>query len=117
MLNLVLIPDVVWSAIDHAHSLDRRAGRYGVPIGLIEMQKRKARGVKAGIFDYIFFYQRRAFHIELKRDADGDLSADQITWAKGLIAQGFEIKICWTKDQVFNTVAGWGLTRPGTKLQ
>jgi hypothetical protein len=111
MLRLVLLPDVQWTAVDHAHSLDRRIGREGRPIGLIEAMKRKARGIRKGIPDYLYWHRGRGFAIELKRNADEQLSDDQEDFLRGLIRAGVEVKICWTKMQVFDTVVAWGLTR------
>jgi hypothetical protein len=87
MLWKVLLPDVCWTAIDHAHSLDMRIGRHGRPIGLLEAQKRKARGVKAGIADYLFWHRRQAFAIELKT-VDGVLSGDQEDFLQSMIDNG-----------------------------
>jgi hypothetical protein len=111
MLRLILLPDVQWTAIDHAHSLDRRIGRNGAPIGLIEVRKRKARGVKPGICDYLFWHRRCGFAIEMKRNADEDLSDDQKEFCQGLIDAEIPIKICWSKFQVYQTVVAWDLTR------
>ena len=111
MLHLILRPKVVWTAIDHAHSLDQRIGRGGRPIGILEAQKRKARGVKKGICDYLFWFDQRGFAIELKRSASERLSPEQKDFCKGLIDTRCPVKICWTKDQVFDTVVSWGLTR------
>jgi len=112
MLYRILLPGVVWTAIDHAHSLNMTPGRNGRPIGLMEAAKRKRRGVKPGIPDYQFFYHAGAFFIEMKEDASSPLSDDQVGYLTGLIENGFEVKICWTVTQVFDTVVGWGLTRP-----
>jgi len=111
MLDIVLRPDVVWTAVDHAHSLDQRIGRNGRPIGILEAQKRKGRGVKKGICDYLFWYQQYGFAIELKRSASDPLSPEQKVFCKSLLATRIPVKVCWTKDQVFDTVVSWGLTR------
>jgi hypothetical protein len=111
MLRIILLPDVQWTAIDHAHSLDRRVGRHGVPIGILEAKKRQRRGIKPGITDYLFWHRTDSFACELKV-GDNDLDPDQRDFMRGLIAAGVRCKVCWTKDQVFNTVVGWGLTRP-----
>lgn len=112
MLDILLLPEVQWTSIDHAHSLDRRIGRNGRPIGLLEAQKRKARGIKAGICDMLFWYRQRGYAIELKRTASEPLNTDQGTFCRGLLATGVPVKICWTKEQVWRTVVDWGLTRP-----
>jgi hypothetical protein len=112
MLERILLPGVCWTAIDHGHSLDRTIGRHGVPIGLIEARKRKKRGVKPGLPDYLFWHGR-AFAIELKT-VDGTLSEDQEDFLQRLIVAGTEVKVCWSKSQVFDTVVCWGLTRPMT---
>ena len=111
MLHTLLLPDVCWTAIDHAHSLDRRLGRNGVPIGLIEARKRKARGIKKGIWDYLFWHRARAFSIELKV-GDNDLTPEQEEFGNALILAEVEVKVCWTIDQVFETTKAWGLLRP-----
>ena len=116
MLDIILLPEVQWTSVDHAHSLDQRIGRGGVPIGLLEAHKRKARGCKAGITDMLFWYQQRGYAIELKRNASEPLSDDQKTFCKGLLAAGIPVKICWRKDQVWRTVVDWGLARPHTVM-
>lgn len=117
MLERILLPDVQWTAIDHAHSLDRRIGRNGRPIGLIEVQKRKARGIRAGICDYLFWYQKCGYAIELKRNASEPLSDDQKTFCRGLLAADIPVKVCWTIWQVHDTVVGWGLARSHTVME
>jgi hypothetical protein len=111
MLARILLPNVQWTAIDHAHSLDRRIGRNGRPIGIIQAAQRKRRGVKPGIPDFLFWHRSMSFAIELKV-GDNDLEPDQEEFLRGLIRAEVETKVCWTKDQVFNTVVSWGLTRP-----
>jgi len=110
MLRLLLLPTVAWTAIDHAHTLDRRVGRHGVPIGILEAKKRQRRGIKPGITDYLFWHRGRGFALELKV-GDGELSDDQREFFRTLIAAEIETKVCWTKTQVFQTVQAWGLTR------
>lgn len=116
MLRLILLPNVAWTAIDHAHSFTKKVGRFGQPIGMLEAQKRKRRGIVAGIWDYLFFHEGRGYQLELKRSADEDLSDVQEVWGKRLIDAGIPIKVCWTKDQVFATVAEWGLIRAGVRI-
>jgi hypothetical protein len=112
MLEIILPPEVQWTAIDQAHAIDKTIGRNGRPIGLLEMHKRKARGIKPGICDYAFWYDRLGFAIELKRSADEPLSDDQKAWMLGLIRARIPCKVCWTKVQVAETLQEWGLTRP-----
>ena len=111
MLQRILMPSVTWTAIDHAHSLNMQPGRNGRPIGLMEAAKRKARGVKAGIADYLFWHRGSAFAIEMKRDADAELSEDQKTFLQSLIDNDVEVAICWTENQVFDRVTCWQLCR------
>jgi hypothetical protein len=111
MLWRILLPDVCWTAVDHAHSLNMTIGRHGRPIGLIEAQKRKARGVKAGIPDYLFWRKAQAYAIELKATADGVLSDHQEDFLKAMIAAHAEVSICWTIDQVVERLTAWGLCR------
>lgn len=106
----ILLPDVCWTAIDHAHSLNMTIGRNGRPVGLIEAQKRKARGVKAGIADYLFWHRGNGFAIELKT-VDGVLSDGQEDFLKQLILARVEVSVCWTLDQVLDRVQAWGLCR------
>jgi hypothetical protein len=117
MLGRLLLPDVQWTAVDHAHSLDRRIGRNGVPIGLIEARKRVARGIKPGICDYLFWHRAAAFAIEMKRNAYEVLSDDQKVFCRGLLKAGVKVKICWTIWQVDATATAWGLMRPHEVMQ
>lgn len=117
MLGRLLLPDVQWTAIDHAHSLDRRIGRNGVPIGLIEVRKRQARGIKPGICDYLFWHRAAAFAIELKRNAYEKLSDDQKIFCRGLLKAGVKVQVCWTIWQVDETATRWGLMRPHEVMQ
>lgn len=111
MLFSILLPEVCWTAIDHAHSLDRRLSKRGFPIGLIEMQKRKARGIRSGLWDY-FFWHRSVTHVIELKVGDGNLSPSQEDFGRQLIRAGVtQLKVCWSKDQLFNTVVEWGLTR------
>jgi hypothetical protein len=111
MLERVLLPDVVWTAIDHSHSLNMEIGRNGRPIGIQEVVRRKKQGVKAGIPDYLFWYRARSFAIEFKI-GDGRLSDAEKTFLRGLIREGTFCRVCWGSTQVMNTVWGWGLVRP-----
>jgi hypothetical protein len=112
MLWRVLLPEVVWTAVDLAQSLNPTIGRNGRPIGLIEAQKRKARGCRAGVCDYLFWYRAMGFAIELKRNASEPLSDDQEKFCTGLLETEVPVKICWDEWQVYHTVVEWGLTRP-----
>ena len=111
MLRIVLLPDVAWTAIDHAHSLDHRVGRRGVPIGILEARKRQRRGIRPGICDYLLWRAGMGFAIELKV-GDNDLSPDQTLFVRSLLGAGVPVKVCWSKCQVFDTVVRWRLTRP-----
>jgi hypothetical protein len=111
MLHRILRPDVAWTAVDLAHSLDWRVGRNGKPIGLIEVQKRKARGCRAGVPDYLFWHSGSSFAIELKRNADETLSDDQRDFCSGLLRAHVQLKICWDERQVYDAVSSWGLSR------
>ena len=61
--------------------------------------------------DFLFFHQQRGFAIELKRNASEKLSPGQKEFCKALIDTRIPVKICWSKDQVFDCVVAWGLTR------
>lgn len=116
MLYVILLADVQWTAIDHAHSINPTVGRNGVPIGMLEAQKRKARGIKPGICDYAFWRNGYGYAIEMKRNASEPLSDDQKDWMRGLIRARVPVKVCWSKVQVAETVRGWGLTRSFTVM-
>jgi hypothetical protein len=119
----ILLPDVQWTAVDLAHSLDERPIRNARPgrdgriptIGLIEAQKRKRRGCKPGVWDFLFWHQTNAFALELKV-GDGDLSDDQKEFGRGLIRAGCKLKVCWTFEQFIQTITAWGLVRPGVRI-
>lgn len=110
MFLIILLPDVAWTSVDHAGSTDQTIGRNGLPIGLLENKKRKRRGVKQGIPDILFWHRGSAYAIELKVD-DNPLSVEQKDFLNGLIAAQVHVKVCRTKDQVFDTLVRWGLTR------
>lgn len=114
MLEKVLRPEVAWTAIDHSQSFNPTLGRNGRPIGLMEMARRKAQGVRPGIPDYNFVDAGRSYWIEFKID-DNDLDPDQKVFMRRLIAAGAICKVCWGAIQVMNTVYGWGLCRSQVK--
>ena len=116
MLYRVLLPDVCWTAIDHAHSLNMTIGRHGRPIGLVEAQKRVARGIKPGIADYLFWHRSHGFAIEMKRDSYEKLRDDQEDFLTQMILAKVEVSICWTLWQVFDKVKEWGLSRNVTVM-
>lgn len=111
MLEGVLRPEVTWTAVDHAHSLNMTIGRNGRPIGIMEAVRRQAQGVKPGIPDYLFWSDSYAYAIEFKID-DGELTTDEKDFLRKLIASGTICKVCWGSVQVMNTVFQWGLVRP-----
>lgn len=99
MLARVLRPDVCWTAVDHANARDKLTGAI-----------RKARGVKAGIPDFLFWHDGRGFAIEFKRE-DGVLSDAQRDFLRTLIGADVEVAVCWSASQVADKVVEWGLTR------
>jgi hypothetical protein len=107
----LMLPAVTWSAVDHGHSFDRTIGRNGRPIGLLEAQKRKARGIKAGLPDYLLWHLGDAFAIELKMP-DGELSDDQKDMIRSLLANRVRVKVCYSTSLVLATLAEWELLRP-----
>jgi hypothetical protein len=111
MFAIILLPEVCWRAVDHAHTLDMRIGRHGVPIGVLEAKKRLRRGIRGGILDYLFWHRSRGFALELKV-GDGKLTDGETDFIQDMIRAECECKVCWNKDQVFETVRAWGLTRP-----
>ena len=115
MLRRILLPDVCWTAIDHAHSLNMTPGRHGRPIGLLEAQKRKARGVRAGVSDYLFWRHGAGFAIELKT-VDGSLSGDQRVFLQEMINTGIPVSVCWDIRQVAVKLLEWGLCRGVTVM-
>lgn len=99
MLRRVLRHDVTWTAIDHANAKDRLTGAI-----------RKARGVKAGIPDYLFWHRGRAYAIELKA-LGGQLSAAQNLFLYCLTVSDIDFTVCRSVAEVFQAVEEWGLTR------
>jgi hypothetical protein len=113
MLRTLLLPDVCWTAIDHGHSIDRTPSWRDprVSVGFLEMQKRRARGVIDGIWD-LWFWRVGITHVIELKVGDNDLSSAQEEFGERLILAGVRhLKVCWTQDQVFDAVCGWGLTR------
>lgn len=99
MLQRVLLPDVCWTAIDHANARDALTGAI-----------RKARGVRAGIPDYLFWRLGKPYAIEFK--PNGDLSDSQKKFLPEMIGAGVEVAVCRTASQVLQRLQLWGLCRP-----
>lgn len=99
MLNRILLPDVCWSAVDHANAADATTGAI-----------RKARGAKPGLPDLLFWYQGRAYAIELKI-VGGVVSPAQRQFQDQLARAGGLVAVCRDCASVFSTVQAWGLSR------
>lgn len=112
MLRILIRPGVAWTAIDHGHSINRAIGHTGQPIGLLEAQKRRARGVRSGIPDYLFWHQGRGFAIERKVDG-GVVSDDQQQFITELREAGVLVSVCYDQHEICRTLNEWGLLRPG----
>jgi hypothetical protein len=111
MLRILLRPGVCWTAIDHGHSFNPTLGRNGQPIGLIEMQKRKARGVRAGIPDLLFWADHKPYAIERKVEG-GVLSDAQREFQEELKQAGVLVSTAWSQAELCATLKAWGLLRP-----
>lgn len=110
-LKILLRPGVCWTSVDHAHSFNKELGRSGKPIGLLEAEKRKARGVRAGIPDYLFWNDGRGYAIE-RKVGKNRLSDAQIEFHDELRVAGIPIATCRSLKQMLDTLGGWGLLRP-----
>lgn len=110
MLRILMLPDVCWTAVDHGHSFNPTIGRGGQPIGLLEMQLRKARGVHAGISDYLFWRDSKGYAIELKT-RDGVLSDPQKEFHAKLGVAHVPVAVCRSHREVADALTGWGLLR------
>lgn len=111
MLRILLRPGVCWTAIDHGHSFNTTIGRNGQPIGLIEMQKRKARGVRAGIPDLLFWADGKPYAIERKIE-DGVISDAQRVFQQELKDARVPVANAWSQAELCETLNAWGLLRP-----
>jgi hypothetical protein len=116
MLDVVLRPEVCFTAIDHSHSRNPTIGRNGQEIGWSEVARRKAQGVRPGIPDYLFWDQGYAYAIEFKV-GEGELSEAEKDFMRKLIGAGVICKVCWGQTQVMNTVYGWHLCRPSVRWE
>ena len=110
-LKILLRPNVAWTAIEHGHSFNPTIGRSGQPIGLIEMQKRKARGVRSGIPDLSFVAEGRSYWIERKVEG-GIISEAQLEFQSELKDAGALVATCWSQRELCDTLEAWGLLRP-----
>jgi hypothetical protein len=110
MQRILLRSGVCWTAIDHGHTFDKTLGRHGKPIGLIEAQKRKARGVRAGIPDFLYWHQGRGYAIE-RKVAGGVISDEQKQFQAELVEAGIPVAVCWTQKEICDALEGWGLLR------
>lgn len=74
---------------------------YHIPNGgtrnKIEAAHLKAQGVKKGVPDLFLPVAKQGYHglyIEMKRQKNGVLSADQKTWINNLKQQGYRVEVC-----------------------
>jgi VRR-NUC domain len=111
MLHILVRPGVCWTAIDHGHTFDMTPGRYGKPRGLIEAQKRKARGCRPGIPDFLFWADGKPYAIERKVEG-GRVSGEQQQFQTELRTAGVAVATCWSQRELADTLQGWGLLRP-----
>lgn len=88
--------DAYYTAIDHARKMSRIAGA-----------QRKARGVKAGIPDWVIIYQGITLWIEQK--ANSTLSEHQKTTGAALIANGHRWCMCRTLDAAEQAIRDAGI--------
>lgn len=84
---------------------------YHVPNGgsrnAIEAARLKAQGVKKGVPDLCLPVPRGDYHglyIELKRQKNGVLSADQKQWIKSLRDQGYMVEVCRGFQEAANVI-------------
>jgi hypothetical protein len=110
-LRILLRPGVCWTAIDHAHSLNRQIGRNGQEIGLLEAKLRKARGVRRGVPDFLFWADGLPYAIERKIKG-GVLSEAQKEFQEELRVARVPVATCWSQREVCDTLTAWGLMRP-----
>ena len=97
MLAVVLDPaQTWWSALDHGAGWMTPASA-----GL-----RKARGVKAGLPDFIILYQDRLLGIELKSEK-GRLSPEQVETGKAWMALGHDTAIARSLEDVQAILDVW----------
>lgn len=96
----LLAPGVRWSSLDHAAKITARQGA-----------DRKARGVKRGLPDLLFWWpERNAGAIELKT-AKGRISAEQLEFRDHWIMAGFDYALCRSLDDVRATLIRWNISR------
>ena len=71
----------------------------------IEGAKNRSKGVQPGRSDFVIYYQREAFMIEMK-EGDGSLSKDQKDWQKLVESQGFRYTLCRTLEDFKEAIGG-----------
>jgi hypothetical protein len=112
-MRILLRPGVCWTAVDHGHSFNPTIGRNGEPIGLLEAKIRKARGVRAGIPDFLLWADRKPFALERKIEG-GVLSDDQKLFQAELTDAGVTVATCFSQKDVLDALGEWGLLRSYT---
>jgi VRR-NUC domain len=107
-LRTALPPTVVWSGVEHAQKLSLRQG-----------QMRKAKGVRSGLPDLMFWYEGRFLGVELKA-AKGVQSDNQKAFQAGMLRNGFRYAVCWSEQDVEAALRDCGipvrLPAPGPRV-
>jgi hypothetical protein len=103
-LAAALPEDCFWSGIDHANAKDALTGAL-----------RKARGVRAGLPDFILCYRGLFYGIEVK-SASGRPSAAQIGVAAGIRRAGGTYVVVRSTAEVEAVLRDWGFPLHATHL-
>jgi hypothetical protein len=111
LLKILLRPGVCWTAIDHGHSVNPTLGKNGQPIGVLEAKLRKARGVRSGIPDMLFWADGKPYAIERKVEG-GVISERQREFQEELKQAGVLVAVAWSQAELCATLTAWGLLRP-----
>jgi hypothetical protein len=92
---------VTWWAVDASNYNDRIPGL------------RTTRGRIAGVPDLLFVHDGRAFFVEIKRQPDGVLSADQQDVATTMLLCGARFAVVTSAEQLLAVLDQWQIPRAG----
>ena len=71
----------------------------------IDGNKNRSLGLQAGRSDLVFYYQSKAYHIEMKKPGEKQ-SKDQIKWQARIESQGFNYHIIDNLDDFMRLIRG-----------
>jgi hypothetical protein len=99
---------VMWVAIEQASGRAARQKNKDGKSYDVRGQRNKAKGCRSGIPDMKFWWPGNRGWIELKASKN-DTSENQDNAHRELAQAGDKVAVCWTHDEVMDTLRRWGV--------